>query len=326
MTKAQKHSSLLAAAGLLLLILDGKTALEGANQGIQLCMQTVIPALFPFLLLSVWFTGSLSGFSHPLLVPLGRLFHIPVGMESLLIPAFLGGYPAGAQCIGQAAASGTLSRKTGERLLAYCSNAGPAFLFGMTAALFSRASVPWLCWAIQILSALTAAQFFSPRLEAASLPKSPAPTLAQSMHTALGAMASICGWVILFRLIGAFAQRWLLHTVPAWGQALIIGLLELSNGCCMLGSVESPELRFVLCNAILSFGGICVAMQTASVAPGFSLRYYLLGKCLQCLTAAVLAIAAVFRLWAIFAAWLLLVLVLHLPNQKNSSIPAESGV
>ena len=78
---------------MLALILDGRTAIDGARQGIELCLRTVIPSLFPFFVLSILLTSSLLGGSLAVLRPLGRLFGMPDGAESLLIPAFLGGYP-----------------------------------------------------------------------------------------------------------------------------------------------------------------------------------------------------------------------------------------
>ena len=43
-------------AGMLVLILDGKAALLGAQAGVELCLNTVIPSLFPFFVLSVLLT------------------------------------------------------------------------------------------------------------------------------------------------------------------------------------------------------------------------------------------------------------------------------
>ena len=123
-----------AASAMAILILDGKTAITGAQDGIALCLQTVIPSLFPFILLSILLTNTLLGHAIPLLRPLGRLFHLPSGSESLLICAFLGGYPVGAQTVSSLFQNGQLPRSTADRMLTFCNNAGPAFLFGMTAA------------------------------------------------------------------------------------------------------------------------------------------------------------------------------------------------
>ena len=80
-----------AALGILILILDSKTALRGAAESIDLCVRTVIPSLFPFFLLSGILVKSLMGNKFPLLRPIGRLLGIPEGAESLLISGFLGG-------------------------------------------------------------------------------------------------------------------------------------------------------------------------------------------------------------------------------------------
>lgn len=81
--------------GMLALILDGRTAIDGARQGIELCLRTVIPSLFPFFVLSILLTSSLLGSSLAVLRPLGRLFGMPDGAESLLIRRFWAGIPWG---------------------------------------------------------------------------------------------------------------------------------------------------------------------------------------------------------------------------------------
>ena len=55
----------LAGFGMLVLILDGKTALLGMRDGLEICLWTVIPALFPFLFLSAILTDSLYGKKIP---------------------------------------------------------------------------------------------------------------------------------------------------------------------------------------------------------------------------------------------------------------------
>ena len=78
--------ALASAAGMLALILDSRTALSSATEGVALCIKTIIPSLFPFIFLSGTFSGSCSGHAPGFL---GRLPGIPRGMESLLIPTLL---------------------------------------------------------------------------------------------------------------------------------------------------------------------------------------------------------------------------------------------
>lgn len=316
----------LACVGMLILILDGKTALIGGRTGIAVCIRTVIPSLFPFFLLSILLTQSLSGQNLKALRPLGKLLGIPAGAEGILVCGFLGGYPVGAQCTADLYRRGMLSKKEAERMLCFCSNAGPAFLFGMAASLFPRIWYGWLLWAIHIFSALTVRMCFpgnpGSRIE---MEQSDGPNLSAALNRSIRIMAAVCGWVVLFRILIAFLDRWTLWFFPSTVRFWVIGLLELANGCCELAALPNLSQRFVLCAAILSFGGLCVTMQTASVTEGLSLKYYISGKLLQGLFSLLLA-------WA-FTAGFIPILALCLAAggilmkmRKRSSIRAEAGV
>ena len=138
----------------LVLILDAKTALQGAYEGLNLCIQAVIPSLFPFFVLSVILTNALIGRRFPILWAVRRFCGMPDGSESLLVVGLLGGYPTGAQAVAQAYQTGRLERQDALRLLGFCSNAGPAFLFGMIAPAFGNLKIAWCLWAVHIASAL----------------------------------------------------------------------------------------------------------------------------------------------------------------------------
>ena len=324
MRKKQLWTGMAASLGMLVLILDGKTALEGARQGIELCLRTVVPSLFPFFLLSILLTSSFMDSSLPLLRPLGRLCGVPKGAESLLVAGFLGGYPVGAQSIAAAYRAGQLHKKEAERLLAFCNNAGPAFLFGMVATMFPRRWMAWALWGIHMAGAVLAAVLI-PGQRGNQVTMSPArPTsLSAALHSALRVMATVCGWVVLFRVILAFLSRWFLWLLPAPAQVAVTGPLELSNGCCELMAVTDVRLRFCICAGMLAFGGLCVTMQTLSVTSGLSLKQYFLGKAMQTAFSLALTAAIVYGAWFPFG---LLFLLCLLFRQKKSSIPAAVGV
>lgn len=292
--------------GMLVLILDSKTALEGANAGIYLCMTTVIPSLFPFLVLSGLLTSALSGGEGKLLRPAGKLLGIPKGCESIVISGFLGGYPVGAQAAGALVRQGTLERHRGEAMLAFCNNAGPAFIFGMAASLFPGELAGWYLWGIHIVSALLSGWILTPKGESlGSAPQRSDGSLTDALKNAVKIMGMVCGWVVLFRIVAAFLTRWGLWYLSAPFQAAVIGALELSNGCIALNGVGNLSARFVLCSAMLAQGGLCVTMQTMSAAKGLSLRYYYLGKLLQTIFSIVLAMAVTAGVFPIAAVGLI---------------------
>lgn len=282
MKDGKQLSGIFAACGMLLLILDGKTALEGAKAGIDLCLKTVIPSLFPFFLLSILLTGNHLGSPGPVLRLFGRIFKMPKGSETLLLPALLGGYPVGAQCISEAYRNGQLSKNNAQRLLGFCSNAGPAFLFGLVSPMFSRSWMVWVLWCIHIAGAAFVANILSTRDDTHYRQKNmPETDITVALQKSIYVMATVCGWIILFRVMIHFLERWIFWMIPVAAQVFITGTLELANGCCALSNISSEPLRFILCSAILSFGGLCVTMQTSSVIRGLSLRGYLSGKILQ---------------------------------------------
>ena len=122
--KAQnRRIAIVCTAGMLLLILDSKTALRGALDGIDLCISVLIPSLFPFFVLSIMLTGALSGQVIKCLQPVGAICKMPPGSESLLAIGFLGGYPVGAQSVSQLFQQGKLSTLQAMRLLGFCNNA-----------------------------------------------------------------------------------------------------------------------------------------------------------------------------------------------------------
>ena len=330
MPEGKKITGFAAGAAMLMLILDGKTALTGAAEGIDLCIRTVIPALFPFFVLSPLLMGSIS---PSWLQPVGNWLGLSPGTEGLLLVGFLGGYPAGAQAVGTAFQDGALSRTQAERLLSFCSNAGPSFLFGMVAPLFSTPLAPWVLWLIQIGSAILVSKTLPPTYgDKQKEITFPAVTLSQALARAVKTMGIVCGWVVLLRIVICFLQRWLLWLLPETIQIVMCGILELSNGCCMLADLESEGLRFIICAGLLSFGGLCVAMQTSSVICGLSLKPYLRGKLLQTLFSLALAAIFTYGIPTVVRALLILsgcavFLILRPGKQKNnSSIPRTSVV
>ena len=127
---------------MLFIIFDARTAARSAYEGIELCLRTVIPSLLPFFVLSGVINSCLMGSQFRILRPLGRLCKIPKGTESLLVLGFLAGYPVGAQLVTQSYQEGKISQKTARRMLGFCNNAGPGFLFGMLSPLFMFKQFP----------------------------------------------------------------------------------------------------------------------------------------------------------------------------------------
>ena len=282
MSKGKYGIVFICLVGFIILVADSGTAISGMRKGIEQCLYTVIPSLFPFSVLSVILTSSLLGWSVPILKPICRLCGIPEGCESLFLVGFLGGYPVGAQLASGLYEKGCVAKVDAERMAVLCNNAGPAFLFGLLGPLFPKKAMIWVLWLILILSAIIMG-ILLPKAggKTRAIPETRKTTVPDAIHSAAGSMIRICSCIVLFRMVLDLLDRHLMGSLPGLPTILISGLLELTNGCIQLTQIENLSCRFMAASVFLSFGGICVWMQTVSVCRKLNMKRYLPIKLLQ---------------------------------------------
>ena len=267
---------------MMILILDTNTVKIGVDEGITLCLKVIIPSLFPFFVVSNYLCGSLNGLYIPGAGLISKLLHLPKGSEGLLMIGLLGGYPVGAQLISNAYQEGTISKPAARILLGYCSNAGPAFIFGVAASLFSTPRIALIIWMVHIVSAiLTGYLLPKPAFSDSNFNSNPTCSFVQSLQKAIRGCVSVCGWVIIFKILLSYLAHILRERVGTTLWSVLSGILELTNGCVQLQNIENEAIRFLLCAFLLSFGGICVLFQTKSITGHLGLGLYIPGKITQ---------------------------------------------
>lgn len=261
---------------LTVLILDAKTAANAGKEAIELCLQVLIPSLLPFIFFSRLLLQAMDGSASRIARPVERLLRLPRHSGQVLLIGLLGGYPVGAATVEAQVLSGRLDKDTGKRMVLLCNQAGPAFIFGVGAVLFTTPYATAIVWAVQLLSVTIMAQLLpggggKMTTGEPGRPLSMQQVLLQSVKT----MAMICFWVVLLRIALAFLDKWALMYLPDWLRSAVAGVLELSNGAAGLVDIGGEGLRLVLFCAMLSFGGLCVWQQTVAVAPGLVTAWYL---------------------------------------------------
>lgn len=274
--------SFFAVLGLTILILDAQTAMHAARDAIQLCISVIIPSLFPFFVLVNLLSDTMLGGKFRWLSTLERWMHLPSGSGSLYLVGLLGGYPTGAKLVHSAWKEGALDRGNAQRMLAFCSNAGPAFLFGIVGPMFSNIQTVWAIWGIHILSSFGVGCIYNPQTSLCSASVTTSRySINDAVKKSVSVMGYVCGWILLFRILAGFLNRWFLWLLPSEIQVLLISILELANGCTCMNLIDNEGLRMIIASAAINFGGICVWMQTASITTGLDIRDYLKGKLLQ---------------------------------------------
>lgn len=284
----RKNNSIYAIAAIALfivLILDTKTAVDAARDGITVCLECIIPSLLPFMILSAFLCSITTGGIFKGSRFLCRFLGIPDHAGTLLIVSVLGGYPACAKSINDCYENGFLSKRTAKRMLGFCCNAGPSFIFGMIAPQLSRPILAWLLWCIHLL-----ASFITGCILRINRENAPAYTQWNNRKTdiiagSIKALGSVCVWVILFRIALNLCEKWFFKFLSTEMSVMLTGILELSNGCLMLNKLQTQGAIFIIAGSMLSFGGLCVLLQTVSVTKTIGLGMYFPGKLLQtCIT------------------------------------------
>lgn len=266
---------------LICLILDSSCTAKAAYDGLILCIRTIIPSLFPFFVVSSYLSGRICQIKLPGMWILEKCCRIPKGSGLLVINGLLTGYPIGARSVYEEFHAGGLSEEDATRMLGFCSNAGPAFIFGIAGSMFEERAVPWMLWLNQIISAI---------LTGWMIPGNSVGTCTKTRHTrslpecvkkSVETAGVVCGWIIVFKILIDFLNRWCLFFLPGIIRITISGLLELSNGCISILEISSPSVRYLVCNSLLTAGGLCVWMQTKSAVGNLNTFWYIRGKIIQ---------------------------------------------
>ena len=291
-------------------LLRSGPAREGAARGLVLWADILVPSLLPFFAAA----GLLSRLGLPEALGRrlpGRRFSGPGA--GLFLLGLSGGYPLGAASVAQAVRAGRLSRADGDRLLFFCDNSGPAFAVGaLGVGVFGSAGWGLFLWGIHALAALALALLTPGKKddegrENVSPSALPFPrALTESVSGAVSALLNIGGYVVFFSallgvgeapgfpgLISDILSRRFGWEAAAL-RALFAGCLELSSGVGAMAGMAVTPGHLALAEFLLSWGGLCVHLQAASVTAdaGLDLSRRLRGKLLHGLISAAAAYAA----------------------------------
>ncbi len=307
---------LLCLAGLLL---RPEQATQSARDGLTLCFNIIIPSLFPFFVLSTLLVQlgvaqALGRLLEPIMRP---LFRVNGACGTALAMGFIGGYPVGARTALSLYENKLCGKEEAERMLAFCNNSGPAFIFGVVGVgVFASSRVGLLLYLAHVAASVTVGLVF--RFYKRSARPMPAHTMSrpplglttaftQSVTTSFQSVLNICAFVVFFTV--AIRMLFQFGLLPAVGESLgtllepigfdseqanhlLTGLIELTSGLWSLQSAGvSMNASLSMAAFMLGWAGISVHAQVLSFLSKSGLRSwtYIAGKLLHGMISAVYA-------------------------------------
>ena len=280
-----RFAVLSALAALFVLIVASRQAIESARYGLQLCLELILPSLFPFFLVSLL----LSRLGFPLLLgrllsrPVGKLFRVSgVGATAFVI-GLCGGYPMGAAYLADMLREGLIREDEAEHLLSFCNNSGPAFLVGAVGAgVFGSARLGLALYGIHALAALLTGLLFRRRAPGYSSlpPRTPEPEvsvfrlLPEALQQTVTSLLNVSGFVVCFTVFtGLLNANGLLEpvihcfrlTAQQTVRAVLIGFWEIGGGIGALRGLPPTPLNLAAAAGLVGWGGVSVQFQTLAL-------------------------------------------------------------
>jgi len=297
------------------LVMFPNESIGAARDGLTLCVNVIIPSLFPFFVLSTLVvetgvTRHLGRLFEPIMRP---LFNVGGNCAAAFALGFIGGYPVGAKTVIALYENGDCTKTEAERLLSFCNNSGPAFIFGVVGAgVFSSGVIGLMLYLAHTLASLCIGILFrnwgrgrrearqaASRKEDKPSPQGFATAFTGCVKSSFQSTLNICGFVIFFTVfirllfVSGFIP-WLAGLLGVllgplgfdarWAERLLTGIIEISSGVWSLGDAAGQLSASVAMAAfMLGWAGLSVHCQVLSFIgnSGLSVRTYIYGKFLQ---------------------------------------------
>lgn len=273
------------------MIVFPENSYNAANEAVGLCINTILPTLFVFMVCSDFFVSA--GVGKIIKKPFSRfmrpLFSIGGTGALALALGLVSGYPVGAKCVCKLYESHDITKNEAERLLGFCNNCSPGFIIGSVGtAMLKNKDLGYILCGVHIVSAIICGMML--RLfkkenshgiienTQSSVSIDLVKAVTESVKNSLFSVLTVCAYTILFSQIIS-----MLHFI--FGQNFITysigGVIEITNSVRKIAlSGASMKVILPLVAFMLGFGGICVHLQTAAVVKNtdLNLKIYITGK------------------------------------------------
>ena len=233
------------------------TYMQSFLDGVSVWAYNVLPALFPFAVL----TALASKFFPKSKISVCKTL-FGVKADGIFLSSLLCGYPIGAKTISES----NFDSQTATRICSFCSTASPIFIVATVGAKLLGSTVATLILLFSHwLSAIVCGLLYRKKTEEQNFVQndfSPA-DVGNTITSSLLSVLSVGGLIALFYLLGDIVKSLLPGAI---GGSLpvnfLMGLLEMTNGIISVCAICDVATATALSSFLLAFGGMCVFAQS----------------------------------------------------------------
>ena len=281
----------------LLLLANAQLAAEGVRRGLEACVHTLLPTLFPFLVLSELLVASQAGRMLGKWIgrPVRALLGLSEGGAACLLLGILCGFPTGTSVAVSLCERDEITPSEVRRLLLFANNPSAGFLVGAVGgALFGNSGAGAALFGIVWLSALLLGICLHICVGKAPccshIPDNGAKKglsvrdLTTGVTRGFSGMLQVFAFVLFFSCISTCVAAILKDLSVSRGvAALLCGMLEMTAGISGAAATLPPYTAFRAAAFLAGFSGISVCLQLFSIAEKHRPRLlpYLLTRSIQ---------------------------------------------
>lgn len=278
----------------ILAITNNKIIYDGVVSAIKLILFTVIPTLFPFILLSdVMVNLNTTDSIAFILTPLTKFFRISQSCGYAISTGLLCGYPIGAKSCADLVKAGKISISEGNYLLSFVNNASPAFLSSYIVVRLLHESIrPSYMFFVCYTSTFVTALILNPIYIQKSIHSDNSPdkqistsrtssdnifSLDRIFSSSIHTMLKISSYILIFSVLCEFIT-YIPYIAP---KIMLSGLFEITTGTFFISVCTIPKtLKLQIITFFTMLGGLSAFFQTRSMISesGLSIKWYIIGR------------------------------------------------
>ena len=274
-----------------LILLFPDIAIDYMNRGMKLCVGTVIPSLFPFMVASelIVVTGAARIFGRFLRAPAGLLFGVSGEGASALLLGTVCGFPVGTRSAVSLYKRGEISFDELSRLVCFSNIPSSAFIISAVGTtLFGSREFGSALYFITILSSLTVGVIQNIMLGRAKTQRvierkeekerRGISEFSGAVSSSAMAMLGVCAFVVFFSTFtGTLGSILLELGASQMTRAIFFSFFELTCGVAEASGVEPLTTAILVAAFAVGWSGLSVHLQMIGICDGIGIplcRYF----------------------------------------------------